>query len=334
MIELEIKNALLTTRLCQFIKINELKILLRYCHTISFSANDVILHQGKLGSGLFIILEGTALVTAKILGEGVIKLATLGHGNFIGEIGVIHNGPSPTSVIAMQSVNCLFIKNDFFNSLSLFFPEIKYGIISAIIYEIFDNLINTKNKIEKIMAESHMLTLSLFDIAIKSLSKQASIQFSDVGIDKVTLHKFGLFSLFDDNEYSELMEHANLIEADNNCVLIHANEKDFACYIILQGAVQSSIIHNNKYAKLYVLAPISLFCSTSIIDSNLPSIVNYTTCEKTILLKFRSSDLETIQKNNITLWYKFFDLIAKSFVSLELAADKLNIRLNSEIYNR
>ncbi len=120
--------------------------------------------------------------------------------------------------------------------------------------------------------------------------------------------------------------------AAKQCTLLQENEKNLSCYIVLRGAVQSSIIQDNKFAKLSVLGATNLFCNK--IDDIPISIINYTTCERAVLLKISDANLTMLQNNNKELWYKMSEQICKSFAALESAAEKLDIRLNSELYNR
>lgn len=333
MITSEQKNALLTTRLCQYLNASELNILLEHSSAVSFAAGKMILKQGKMTDGLYIILKGTAIVTAKILGEGTITLAKLGHGNFIGEISVIDNGPCAASVITTSAVECLFIKTPLFNALLLFFP-IKYQMLKAITHEVCERLIETQKKIIAYMTASEIIEKSIFGIIKESLTKHTIISFEDAKIDHEKLKKLDFFNLLTQKEYDELIQNATLISAPNNCVLIKEQDSEMACYIVLRGAIQSSIVYDHKVAKLFVLGPYKLFCNLSTFDNTLPSIIQYTTCEQAILLKISADKLAAIQNNNTALWSKIFELICKSFVMLERYTDKLDIRLHSEIYNR
>ncbi|HWH24224.1 MAG TPA: cyclic nucleotide-binding domain-containing protein [Candidatus Limnocylindria bacterium] len=67
-----------------------------------FRAGDYIVRQGQLGTGLYIILEGSARVV-----RGGEELATLGRGDFFGELSVIDQQPRLASVQAAQEMTCL-----------------------------------------------------------------------------------------------------------------------------------------------------------------------------------------------------------------------------------
>ncbi|MEO8400286.1 MAG: cyclic nucleotide-binding domain-containing protein [Gammaproteobacteria bacterium] len=332
--KIDIKNALLETSLCQFLKPDELNIVVEHCDIVLFEAGEFILYQGKRSEGLYIIIEGEASVSAKVLGEGVMDLATLNIGNILGEISVLENGPCATSVISTRSTKCLFIKSKFFEMMSFFLPNIKYQLSLAISYEVVDRLKKIHKKITHIMAETKMAEISLFGVVIQSITNSSITSFEEQKMDKNILKNLEFFKSFNEEEFNQLLDHAELIAAPNNCVLIQEDDEESACYIVLQGAVQLSIVQDNKFAKLFVLDPISLFFSLSLIDSNSPSVINYTSCERVILLKISAHALEHLQKNNLKLWYKMFNFICKSLVVLEKSADKLDIRLHSELYNR
>lgn len=330
----DIKDALVKTKLYESLESPELDILIAHSKIITFSPGDIILQQGKINENLYIILEGNAVVSAKRLGKGVINIMALQEGNLLGEISSTEKGPSHTSVIATSKVQCLLITKTYIDTLSLFFPESKYKIARMIAKEICNRLVNVHQKITHFMTDADMVTRSRFGAVIKSLTKPEPISFADAEIDTQQLKKSPFFSVFTSEEYEILLKHSKLIKTAKQCNLIHEGEKNPSCYIILFGAVQSSIVHDNKIAKITVQGPMTIIGNISVVDKNLASLINYATCERAILLTMTESDISLLQKNNIQLWYKVFDLICESFAILERSTEKLDIRLNSELYNR
>lgn len=312
----------------------ELELLISHNKFMNFSPGEIILQQGKRNVGMYIILKGTALVTGKILGEGGTYISTLGPGNLLGEISLIEKRECPASAIASSPVECLLISNEYFAVLSLLFPETKYKILTAITKEVTGRLKDMHKKITSYISHSDMTAGSMFGEVIKSLTKPTTITSSEADYDLKELRQAQLFEEFTNEEFDELMQHTSLIKAPKQCTLVQEGEKKSSCYILLRGAVQSSIVQDNKTAKLSVLGPLSFLSSISSIDETSAAIINFTTCEHAILLKISEAALTYFRKNNSNLWYKLFDLICQSLVSLERAADKLDIRLNSELYNR
>lgn len=334
MLSPEIIKDLKSIELCQSLNDEELAILFAHSRMISFAPGELILQQGKKSDGMYIIIDGTVLVVAKILGEGITNIASLSRGNILGEISIIEEDLCATSVIANGPVRCLFIKHIYFEMLSILLPKMKYKLIVAITQQACNRLQALRNKIKKVITHSAMTKQSLFGEVIKSLKKPTIIALDDISIDIKQFKNSHLLGSNAEENYDELLRYSTVIEAPKNCTLIKDGENAAPCYIVFRGAVQSSIIEANTIAKLSVLSPMSLFCSVSLIDNHLSSIFDYTTCEHAILLEITLSNLDLIKKNNSKLWYKIYDLVCKSFVSLERAADKLDVRLNSELYNR
>ena len=69
-----------------------------------FEAGDFIVRQGQVGTGLYVLLEGEAVVV-----RGTIELARIRPGEFFGELAVIDQRPRAASVRAVAPTRCLAI---------------------------------------------------------------------------------------------------------------------------------------------------------------------------------------------------------------------------------
>jgi CRP-like cAMP-binding protein len=69
-----------------------------------FAAGDYIVRQGQVGTGLYVIVAGEAVVL-----RGSTELSRLGAGDFFGELAVIDQLPRSASVRAEASTRCLAI---------------------------------------------------------------------------------------------------------------------------------------------------------------------------------------------------------------------------------
>lgn len=333
MVNPELKKTLLSTLPLRYLDMHELDMLLNYCTIVNFSMGESLCQQGKKSDGMYIIVRGKAIITAKTLGKDSIHLAALEQGNFVGEVSLIEKGPCTASVIADNQLECLFISTTYFDMMSTFFPETRYKISKAITEEVCNRLQAIHQQVTSLMAKTSMITNSLINEVLKSFTKLESTDFASSCLDKKQLHHNGFFKKLTEDEFNELLSYFTLLKSPDNCVLIKEGEKNTPYYMILCGAVQLTISQNKKAAKLAVLASMDFFGNISYIhDSH--SIITYTTCERAILLRITDKELSHLKEKNIQLWYKLFDLICLSFISLQRAADKLLIRLNSELYNR
>lgn len=324
----------LHTDLEKFLTKEELEMIISHNKMINFAPEEMILQQGKYCSGIYLVIHGKVIITAKILGEGDTELEILEHGNFLGEVSFVERIPCATSVTASSEVKCLLITRLYFEFLAAWHPETKYHLMLAIASQVCNRIKKLHDKIIKFISASGMTTTTLLGGIIQSLAKPVSISYEEADVDIKPLEDMFLFQAFENQELHELFHHAILIKAPKNCTLIRKEEKNASCYIVIHGAVQSSILHEGKTAKLSVIGPARLFSSIACINSDTPFTITFTTCEKSILLKFSEQDLEFFKTNHPEIWYKLFDLICRSFIALEKSVDKLDVRLNVETYNR
>lgn len=312
----------------------ELQMLMTHSLIISFKAGEIVLSQGKKTEGIYLILNGLINIRARIMGQGTTNIETLERGSFFGGLSFIENGPSMMSFIAKDEVQCLMITRTYFDLLSTCFPEIKYKLLKAISKQISDRLKRMHDKTVEFITSTDMTSLSFLGRVAHSLTLPKQISWAESGIELSQLHNKALFDNFSKDEINDLFSHALLLKAPKNCKLIYAGEKEAACYIVIQGAVQSSIMKDNKLAKLSVIGPATLFSSIACIDQESDFTITFITCEQAVLYKLSESDLNYFKQNKPELWYKLFTLICGSIVALGKSIDKLDIRLNVEIYNR
>lgn len=324
-------NILKNSDLCKYLDNQEIKMLITHNKITAFAPGEFIIKQGEKTEALYLILGGMVTMNARIMGQGITNIETLNIGNFFGEISFIEKGLCARSGLAKTEVQCLAITRSYFDYLAEYFPKIKYKILSAITEHVCNRLKRVHDKVTAFISSSDMISVSFFGKIIKSLTKPNKITFTDGGLAQL-LDPLLLF--FTKEERIELFKHLILLDAPKNCILMHEDEITPCCYIVIRGAVQSSIMQNNKIAKLSIIGPGKLFASIACVNSSPYFTVSFTTCERAILLKISATTLNFLRKHKSPLWYKLFDLICESLVALGKSIDKLDIRLNIETYNR
>jgi CRP/FNR family cyclic AMP-dependent transcriptional regulator len=94
---------------------------------VDFPTDHVIARQGEIGTGLFVVIEGTVRVVRD--GE---ELARLGAGEFFGELSVIDGLPRVAQVIAIEPTRCLALASWEFERLVLDNPTIGLAILRGL----------------------------------------------------------------------------------------------------------------------------------------------------------------------------------------------------------
>jgi CRP-like cAMP-binding protein len=99
-------------------------------HTMSeesFPTGQRILRQGFSGSGFFVILDGE--VSVRVDGGDV---ASLGKGDFFGEISLLLGEPPIADVVAVSPVQALQLAGPDLRAFLLAYPAVMYRMLQAV----------------------------------------------------------------------------------------------------------------------------------------------------------------------------------------------------------
>jgi CRP/FNR family transcriptional regulator, cyclic AMP receptor protein len=94
---------------------------------VDFPADHVIVRQGEIGTGFFVIASGAARVVRD--GE---TIANLGPGDFFGELSVLDGRPRIAQVIAGGPTTCLALASWDFEALLLDEPKITLALLRGL----------------------------------------------------------------------------------------------------------------------------------------------------------------------------------------------------------
>jgi CRP/FNR family cyclic AMP-dependent transcriptional regulator len=95
---------------------------------VEFPAGRVIARQGEIGTGFFVIVEGTA----RVVRDGHV-LARLGPGEFFGELSVIDGAPRNAQVSAETAVRCLALASWDFERILRDTPGIALTVLRVVV---------------------------------------------------------------------------------------------------------------------------------------------------------------------------------------------------------
>ncbi len=104
----------------------DLLTIARVVKDIDHDEGTVIAREGEPGIGLFVISDGTAEVTI-----GGVKKASLGPGEFFGEIALLDGGPRTATVTATSDVKLLGLTEWVFRGLMQEHPSIAVKTLQA-----------------------------------------------------------------------------------------------------------------------------------------------------------------------------------------------------------
>jgi CRP/FNR family cyclic AMP-dependent transcriptional regulator len=94
---------------------------------VDFPADHVIARQGEIGTGFFVIVTGAVKVV-----RGGATIATLGPGDFFGELSVLDGRPRIAQVIADAPTTCLALATWDFEAVLLDQPKVTLAILRGL----------------------------------------------------------------------------------------------------------------------------------------------------------------------------------------------------------
>lgn len=90
----------------------------------SYAAGDSIVQEGEYGDSLYLIVEGAVVVEGTDPRGQKVTLATLGPGDFFGEVAVLTGKPRTATVVAQGPVTVIEITRELLNELCQKYPEV------------------------------------------------------------------------------------------------------------------------------------------------------------------------------------------------------------------
>jgi CRP-like cAMP-binding protein len=93
-----------------------------------FPDDQRVLRKDMGGSGLYIVLDGEAIVR---LGDK--ELARLGRGEFFGDVSALTGQPPTTDVVASKSLRCLVIPREEVEPFLLAYPSVTVRMLKVIL---------------------------------------------------------------------------------------------------------------------------------------------------------------------------------------------------------
>ena len=98
----------------------------------TYSPGRVILREGRVGAAFFLLVSGNVEVIKGMGSAESVVVATLGAGDFFGEIATMKHLPRSASVRALTETKCLMIQRLHFDSYIERFPSVLAKVESAL----------------------------------------------------------------------------------------------------------------------------------------------------------------------------------------------------------
>ncbi len=94
---------------------------------VEFPADRVIVRQGEIGTGFFVVVDGSV----RVVRDGAV-LARLGPGEFFGELSVLDGGPRVAQVLAAEPTRCLALASWDFERVLREEPAVALSVLRVV----------------------------------------------------------------------------------------------------------------------------------------------------------------------------------------------------------
>ena len=106
---------------------DQLRAIAGSAQEVEFPAGRVIARQGEVGTGFFVVVDGSV----RVIRDGEL-LATLGPGEFFGELSILDGQPRIAQVVADEPTRCLALASWDFERILLDNPALTLGILRGL----------------------------------------------------------------------------------------------------------------------------------------------------------------------------------------------------------
>src|SRR5580692_8354268 len=93
-----------------------------------YRAGDVLFREGERGEEMFVIQSGVVQIV-KTVGQEQRSLATLGRGEFLGEMAILNDKPRTATAVVLEDAECLVIDAATLEAMIQKSPEIAMRLI-------------------------------------------------------------------------------------------------------------------------------------------------------------------------------------------------------------
>lgn len=132
----------------------EIALLAKVVEEKNLSGNTPLFYENMNGEAMYILAAGS-IQLSKMLSEGEVKtLATLGPGDYFGELALLENGPRSVTAIAAEESSVLVLKRSGFETLLTEHPQVAIKVIIGLYKSLSTRLRQASPRIQKIILET------------------------------------------------------------------------------------------------------------------------------------------------------------------------------------
>ena len=302
----------------------ELEELARVMRPRDVPAGEVLWREGDEPKAMLLVAEGLVSVTLRLPGDRGVELTRLGPGEVLGEIPLLDGGRHAATAQVVEPARLLSLSRADFAAL------VSRGHATAF---------TLKRRIARIACARLRLELAALAESLPAdepgaASAQAPSDIADLEFcgapNSRYLRRLGTFHAFDSLALWGFLTAGRFARCPKGTTLLREGQRSDACYLTINGAVETVIIRGDERIRVGLAGPGKAFGYESLIDGG-PSPVTAITRERALLLLLPPDHFERLFSGEGSGSHAFLDVIHRDLVAALRQALRPHARLAASL---
>ena len=286
----------------------ELADILLAARRFRVEAGVTLMHQGDPADGMLLLKSGSVHVSARVPGDEVVELGAYGAGAILGEVGLLDRGTRSANVVTATPVTGYhfdaarfeMLRSDLRPAAFRFMERVQRAVaarIRAAIMQVASAPLPVRLREHQPISDTAELS------KIDDRANSVRMVLSDS-----QLRALPCFSNFTAAEVDEFLARTDCQQIRRGAVLYTQNSRPRHLFVVLRGALRSSVARSDRREQLAIFGPGRLAGLVAMVDEQ-PHPAACDAREETLLLAVDESTFHELRQGNSSLAYKFMERV-------------------------
>jgi CRP-like cAMP-binding protein len=286
-----------------------------------FDSGEAVYVEGEAATSACFLIDGTLEVVKALPGSDEIVVATIVPGTMIGEMALLVGGARSATVRACHPSKVVKVSYHFFHAALDQMSGPAFKILRAIIRSMTERLSELQTDILKQWdCETHIASAVAWS-ETPMTEMPPSFEY------RPFLAVMPCFENFNEKEVDTLLSEGGVIEVPRGEYLYREGATPTACYLVLRGAIERSVIRDRRY-QLSVLGPGHFSGANALIAQRIHTS-DARIRSQALMLRLDQEGFEALFFGNDTACLKFQNMVSANQLMQLKAAGNLRALLVS-----
>jgi CRP-like cAMP-binding protein len=303
---------------------DELREILSLVQPRQFDEGQAIFRQGDEVDGMYVIERGRVRISARLLDEDEVELATLGRGAVLGEFSLVDRGSRSATAQAIEPSSGLFFSNLHFDVLRADLRPAAFKTMRRISRALSERLRSLDSEIGTRLGRPMVRQLPPW---VHEPTIPLGEAIAAEKLDRRTLGVLPFFRLLTPEEFEEILG-LPAWRVPKGRILFRQGNPANSCFLIVRGAIQVALEKGAGYANLAVLGPGQIF-GVALMGNMIRAATCYAR-EQTVVLEIDSAHFDRFFEGSSSVAFKFFDTLNKMLISQLRSGNRMIGRIEAQ----